>query len=443
MTADTPRSADGPDDRRSPAAAPARRGGLRYYLARIGPGLVTGAANDDPGAIGTHAQVGAQFGATSFWLAPYTLPLVAVVLEMCAQIGNVSGRGLVPILRFHYPRWVLWGAVSIFTAANVVNLAADLGVMAASVQLLAGGPAFLWLVLLAGGSAALQLFAPYTAYTRILKLLALSLFAYVAAVLLIPQDWGAVLRATFVPSVRWEGPFLMGVVAVLGTRLSPYVLVWQPAQVVEEEIDDGKARLAERVGASHREIRATQVDVIAGSVVANLVAWAILVTTAATLHARGITNVETATQVADALEPAAGPLAYALFSIGILATGLLAVPVLAGGVAYAIGEALGWPRGLRRGVARQPKFYATIVLCIVVAVLLNLVGVNPIRALVLSQVVNGLVAVPLIFLVLRICNDPAVMGDRTNGRLANALGWSAFAVVAAVGAAAVWSLTRS
>lgn len=447
MTTDPPRPADGPDDRRSPTAssersASARPGGLKYYLARIGPGLVTGAANDDPGAIGTHAQVGAQFGATSFWLAPYTIPLVAVVLEMCAQIGNVSGRGLVTILRFHYPRWVLWGAVSLFTVANVVNLAADLGVMAESVRLLAGGPTLLWLLVLAGGSAALQLYAPYTAYARILKILALSLFAYVAAVLLVPQDWGAVLRATFVPSVRWETAFLMGVVAVLGTRLSPYVLVWQPAQVVEEDIDDGQARLAERVGATSREIRATQVDVLAGSLVANLVTWAILVTTAATLHRQGVTTVETATQVADALKPAAGPLAYALFSIGILATGLLAVPVLAGGVAYAVGEALGWPRGLRRGVDRQPQFYATIVICIAVAVLLNLVGVNPIRALVLSQVVNGLVAIPLIFLVLRICNDPTVMGDRTNGPISNVLGWSAFVIIAAVGAAVVWSLVR-
>jgi len=419
-----------------------RHGGLAFYLKRLGPGLVTGAANDDPGAIGTHAQIGAQFGRASFWLAPYTLPLTAVVLEMCAQIGKVSGRGLVTILRFHYPRWVLWGAVSLFTLANIVNLAADLGVMADSVRLLAGGPTLLWLLVLATGSGALQLFAPYAAYARILKILALSLFAYVAAVFLVPQNWGDVLRATVVPTMHWDAAFITGVVAVLGTRLSPYVLVWQPAQVVEEEIVEGKLRLFQRVGATRRELRATRVDVIAGSFIANVVTWAILVTTAATLHAHGITNVETATQAADALKPAAGGLAYTLFAAGILATGLLAVPVLAGGVAYAVGEALGWKRGLAREAGRAPKFYAMIVVCIALAVLLNLFGVKPIRALVLSQLLNGLVAIPLVFLVLRICNNKDVMGSATNGWLANALGWLTFAIIAVVGAAAIWSLAQ-
>ncbi len=421
---------------------PGPRGGLRYYLKRLGPGLVTGAANDDPGAVGTHAQVGAQFGAASFWLAPYTLPLTAIVLEMCAQIGNVSGRGLVTILRFHYPRWVLWGAVTLLTVANVVNLAADLGVMASAVEMLVGGPVRVWLVAIAVASGLLQVFVPYAPYARVLKLLALSLFAYVVAVFLVPQDWGAVLRATFVPTFRWDAAFLMGVVAVLGTRLSPYVLVWQPAQVVEEQIDDGKERLAERVGASGREVRAMQVDVVAGSIVANLVTWAILATTAVTLHARGVTNVESATQAAEALRPAAGDFAFAIFALGILSTGLLAVPVLAGGIGYAVGEALGWSRGLGRPAGHAKAFYGVISLAIALAVLLNFVGVNPIRALVLSQVLNGLVAVPLVFLVLRICNDRRVMGDRVNGPIANALGWATFVVIALVGAGAVWGMTQ-
>jgi NRAMP (natural resistance-associated macrophage protein)-like metal ion transporter len=428
--------------RPSPPAAPRRRGGLSYYLRRVGPGLVTGAANDDPGAIGTHSQIGAQFGLAPVWLAPYTLPLTAVVLEMCAQIGNVAGQGLATILRWHYPRWVLYGAVGLLTLANVVNLAADLGIMAAAVQLFAGGPAMLWLLLLAAACAALQLFVPYDTYARVLKLLALSLFAYVVAVLMVPQNWGAVLRATFVPTLRWDSAFIMGVVAVLGTRLSPYVLVWQPAQVVEEQIDDGKLRLEQRQGATRREVRAVQVDVLAGSVVANLVTWAIMVTAAATLNARGITTVDTATQAADALRPAAGALAYGLFAVGILATGLLAVPVLAGGVAYAIGDARGWPRGLSRDARKAPRFYAVIVLCIAAAVVLNLAGVNPIRALVLSQVLNGLVAIPLVFLILRICNNPAIMGNKTNGRLANTLGWATFGILTAVGAAAVWGVAR-
>ena len=417
-------------------------GRLRYYLRRLGPGLVTGAANDDPGAIGTHAQVGAQFGGASYWLAPYTLPLTAVVLEMCAQIGNVTGRGLVTILRFHYPRWVLWGAVSLFIVANLVNLAADLGVMAESVRLIAGGASTLWLIVIAVVSAVLQLYVPYPAYATVLKLFALSLLAYVAAAFLIPHDWSAVLRATFIPAARLDSAFLTGIVAVVGSRLSPYVLVWQPAQVVEEEIEEGKTRLAERIGATRREVKAIQVDVIAGSIVANLVTWSMLVITGTTLHARGVTTVATVNQVAGVLRPAAGQLAYALFAVGILATGLLAVPVLAGGVAYALGEAFGWKRGLGRQAGRAPKFYGVIVACIVAAVLGNLAGVNPIRALVLSQLLNGLAAIPLVLLILHICNDARVMGVRTNGRLANALGWATFVIIACAGAACVATLAR-
>lgn len=439
--ADAPRPpAPAAGERPAPEGGAGRGGGLGYYLKRLGPGLVTGAANDDPGAIGTHAQVGAQFGAAAFWLAPYTLPLTAVVLEMCGRIGTVAGRGLVTLLRFHYPRWVLWGTVALFATANVVNLAADLGVMADAVRLLAGGSPRLWLLLLAVGSGVLQVFVPYAPYARVLKLFALALFAYVVAVFLVPQDWGAVLRATFVPTFRLDAAFVTALVAVIGTRLSPYALLWEPAQVVEEEIDEGRTRLRERLGATRREVRALEVDVIAGSVVGNLVTWAILVTAAATLHAKGITTVETATQAAEALRPAAGRLAYALFALGILAVGLLAVPVLAGGVAYAVGEALGWPRGLGRDAPHAKRFYAVLVLTIAAAVLLNLIGVNPIRALVLSQLLNGLVAVPLVFLVLRLANDRAIMGARVNGRLANWLGWATFAIIAAVGAAAVWGL---
>jgi Mn2+/Fe2+ NRAMP family transporter len=416
------------------------RSRIRYYLRRLGPGLVTGAANDDPAAVGTHAQVGAQFGAASLWLAPYTLPLTAVVLEMCAQIGNITGRGLVTILRFHYPRWVLCGAVTLLAVANVVNLAADLGVMAASVRMIVGGPVAVWLLLLAAGSAALQVFVAYGTYARVLKLLALSLLVYVVAAVLVPQDWGRVVAASLVPTTHWDGAFMIGVVAVLGTRLSPYVLVWQPAQVVEEDINDGQLRLAQRMGASTREVRAAQLDVIAGSLIANLVTWGILLTSSATLHAHGIVSVESAAQAADALRPAAGRLAYALFALGILATGLLAVPVLAGGVAYAIGEAMGWKRGLTRDAVGAPKFYGVIVGCIAVAVAINVFGINPIRALVLSQIVNGLVAIPLVYLVLHVCNNANVMGNETNGHLANSLGWVSFGVIAAAGAVAVWSL---
>jgi Mn2+/Fe2+ NRAMP family transporter len=439
----SPAVAPPPPTTRAASAAERRQGRLGYYLRRIGPGFVTGAANDDPGAVGTHAAVGAQLGLGTLWLAVYTLPLTAVVLEMCAQIGNVAGRGFITILRFHYPRVVLWGVVALLAAANLVNLAADLAIMAASVQLLAGGPALPWLLALAAASAALQVFVPYAPYARVLKVLALSLFAYVVAVFLVPHDWPQVLKATLVPTLAWNGAFLTSLAAVLGTRLSPYVLVWQPAQVVEQQIDEGKESLQERLGATRREVRAVQLDVMTGSLVANLVTWAILATSAATLHARGITDVTTATQAAEALRPAAGPLAYVIFAVGILSTGLLAVPVLAGGIGYAVGEALGWERGLAREAGHAKGFYGVIVACIAAAVLLDLLGVNPIRALVLSQVLNAVVAVPLVFLVLRICNDRRIMGDSTNGRLANALGWGAFVVVAAVAAGALFGIAAT
>ncbi len=429
-----------PKDRQATTTAKRGDSGVHYYLRRLGPGLVTGAANDDPGAIGTHAQVGAQFGAGSFWLAPYTLPLTAVVLEMCAQIGNVSGRGLVTILRFHYPRWVLYGTISLVAFANTISLAADLGVMADAVRMLVGGHPRIWLVVVAAFSAMLQVLAEFQMYSRVLKVLALSLLAYVVAVFLVPQDWGAVLRATVVPSIRPNGAFLVAVVAVIGTRLSPYVMVWQAAHVVEQKIGDDKPRLWQRLGRRRPEVRAIQVDVIAGSVVANLVTWAILVTTAGTLHTRGITQLATAADAAAALEPAAGRLAYVLFATGILATGLLAVPVLAGGVAYAVGEAFGWARGLAHGASRAPRFYSVIVVCIALAAALNFVGISPIRALVLSQLVNGLVAIPLVFLVLGICNNPEVMRNRTNGRLANSLGWATAIIITVVGVAAIWQL---
>jgi Mn2+/Fe2+ NRAMP family transporter len=314
--------------------------------------------------------------------------------------------------------------------------------MAAAVQMLVGGPAWVWLVAISAVVGTLQVLVPYAPYARVLKYLALSLFAYVIAVALVPQQWGDVLRATFVPTIRWDATFFTTVVAVLGTRLSPYALVWQPAHVVEEKIDDGHVRLADRVRSTGGDVRAMQVDVMAGALVANLVTWAIMVTTSTTLHERGITNVTSATQAADALRPAAGTLAYAIFALGILATGFLAIPVLAGGIGYAFGEARGWRRGLGREPQSAKSFYAVIVLSIVVAVLLNFLGINPIRALVLSQLINGLVAVPLIFLVLRICNDSLIMGQHTNGPLANVLGWGTFGIVAAAGVAALWGIAR-
>jgi NRAMP (natural resistance-associated macrophage protein)-like metal ion transporter len=411
-------------------------------LRRLGPGLVTGAANDDPACIGTHAQVGARFGTELLWLAPWTLPLLAVVQEMCAQLGNIAGQGLASVLRWHYPRPVLWTTVALVTVANVVNLAADLGVMASALRLLVGGPQEGWLVALAAVTGLLQVFVPYGHYARVLKVVALTLLAYVAAVFIVRLDWTAVLADTLVPRLRLDRAALTSIVAVIGTRLSPYLFFWQPSQVVEEEVEEGKTSLDARKGTTRTTLRRLQLDVIAGSVVANLVTWSIMVTTAATLHAQGHTDVQTATDAARALEPLAGRGAALVFSLGILGTGFLAVPVLAGGIGYALGEAFGWTRGLGRRLPEAPGFYAAIAGALCLATLLNFFGVSPIRALFLSQLLNGLVAVPLVFLLLHLCNNRAVMGAHVNGRLSNGLGLVTALVILAAMVALVWTEAR-
>ncbi|HEU4698629.1 MAG TPA: Nramp family divalent metal transporter [Gemmatimonadales bacterium] len=409
-------------------------------LGRLGPGLVTGAANDDPGCIGTHAQVGAQFGTSLLWLAPWTLPLLAVVQEMAAQLGNIAGEGLASTLRRHYPRGVLWSTTTLLVAANLVNLAADLGVMAETLQLLVGGPRALWIVALAALLGLLQTFVPYGPYARVLKIVTLSLLAYVAGVFLVRLDWPTALRHTFVPSLAFSEPVLLAVVAVIGTRLSPYLFVWQPSQVVEEEVEEGKTTRAERQGTTRLTLRRLQLDVLAGSVMANLVTWAIMVTTAATLHASGTTEVRSAADAARALEPVAGSLAALIFTVGILGTGFLAVPVLAGGIGYVLGEAWSWRRGLGRRPADAPGFYAAILGALAIAAALNFVGVSTIRALFLSQLLNGVVAAPLVFLLLHICNNRAVMGRHVNGRLANTLGGLTALVMLAAMLGLVWSM---
>lgn len=414
--------------------------GLLARLKQLGPGLVTGASNDDPAAIGTFSQVGAQFGLAPLWLNVYTLPLMGAVLEMNAQIGNVSGQGLATTLRYHYPRWVLFGALALLVGTNLLNLAADLAIMAEAVTLVAPLRSEVWLVAIGAGSALAQAYLPYARYARVLKLLTLTLLAYVVTAVLVTRDWGSVLRATVVPTVYGGPAFLQAVVAVIGTRLSPYVLLWQPSQIVEEKVDAGETRLHERRDISKGDVRRVQADVAAGSLVANLVTWSITATAAATLHAAGITNVATATQAAQALRPLAGPAASIVFAVGILATGLLAVPVLSAGLAYGLGEAFGWERGLRRGPARQKRFYGVMAAALAVAVALNFLGMSPVRALFVSQLVNGIAGIPLVYLVLRICNDRAIMGERTNGRLANTLGWAALLVMVAAGAGAGWAL---
>ncbi len=398
-------------------------GRLKIYLKALGPGLITGASDDDPSGIGTYSQTGAQFGYTQLWLALFTLPLMIVVQEICARIGLQTGMGLAGVLRKYYARPLLYFCVFVLFIANLINIGADLGAMAASGQLLLNIPFVVWLLIIAVITVVLEVFIDYHQYARILRLLTLSLFAYVVVALLVPQDWGAVLRGTLLPTLQIDQAFLMNVVAVLGTTISPYLFFWQTSQEVEEEIDEGKTTVAERHGVSRVELKWMRADVSAGMFFSNAVMWFIIITTASTLFRHGITDIDSAPKAAQALAPLAGPLASLVFAAGIIGTGLLAVPVLAGSAAYAFADTFKWPQGLGLKFKQAPAFYMVIVLATLLGAGMNLIGINPIRALYYSAILNGLAAPPLLIMIMIVGNNRKIMGRRSTGRIGNVVGW--------------------
>ncbi len=421
---------------------------VRRWLRILGPGLITGAADDDPSGIGTYSQAGAAFGTGQLWLALYMLPLMIAVQEMCARIGLVTGQGLASALRHHYGRRVLLVAVTLVFVANTLNIGADLGAMAATIQLLAPGASFLVLiVLLSLGMLALEVFVPYRRYAVILKVLALSLLAYIATGIIVGLKGATLLRATVLPTVQLTPAFLALVVGVLGTTISPYLFFWQAAEEVEELPNSSfpsagvqpPAGILQRRGLLAR-MRALRIDTALGMLASEIATWFIIFTTGSVLHSHGITNITTADQAAAALEPLvhtfpqSGLLAKAIFAAGILGVGLLGVPVLAGSTAYAIAEAFHWHEGLARTLRQAPGFYAVIGIATLVGMLLNLFHINPIAALVYVAIINGVVAVPLLVLILLVANNRSIMGEHTNGWLANTVG---ILTTLAMGAAAV------
>jgi NRAMP (natural resistance-associated macrophage protein)-like metal ion transporter len=404
---------------------PLRR--VHRLLRVLGPGLITGAADDDPSGIGTYSQSGAIYGPSQLWLALYILPLVIAVQEMCGRIGLVTGKGIAGVVRAHYSRRVLFGAVALLFVANTINVGADLGAMAASIQqLIPGMPFFPLLVLFALGILALEIVIPYRYYARVLKVLTLSLLAYVLTGIIIHPDWGRLLLLTVVPTIQITPQFLALVVGLLGTTISPYLFFWQASEEVEEVqahhrkprgIDPARERAS-----LLKQIRALRVDTAIGLTAAATTFWFIVMASGSTLHAHGITNIQSADQAALALRPLAGAFAQQLFALGIVGTGLLAVPVLAGSAAYGIAEAVGWHEGLSQTFNHARGFYGVIALATLIGLALNLLGVNPIAALVYTAIINGVVAVPLLVLILRVANNRTIMGEHTNGRLANAIG---------------------
>ncbi len=402
-----------------------RFGARKRQLTRVfGPGWITGASDDDPSGIATYSQAGAQFGYGMTWLMLFTWPLMAAIQEISARIGRVTGDGIAGNIRAHYPPWLLRGIVGLLLVANILNLGADLGAMGAAMHLLVAGPAQLYVVAFAAGCALLEIFSRYERYASILKWTSLALFAYVATALVVHVPWGQVAFATFVPSFSWQKDYIVTIVAVLGTTITPYCFFWQSSEEAEEErINPAAHALLEAPEEASGEIHRIRLDTWIGMGFSNLVSWFIIVTTAATLHAHGITDIQTSAQAAEALRPVAGVFAFAVFAAGIIGIGLLAVPVLAGSAAYALGEALGWPTGLARLPRDAKAFYGTIVVGTLLGVFSNFIDLDPIKALFWCAVINGVVAVPLMIVIMLMAMQKRVMGAFTLPRPLWAMGW--------------------
>jgi NRAMP (natural resistance-associated macrophage protein)-like metal ion transporter len=400
------------------------RRGVQQFLKELGPGLITGAADDDPSGISTYSVAGASYGYATLWTALLSFPLMAAVQLMCARLGMVTGCGLASVIRTRYPRWVLWFACALVIVANIFNIGADLGGMADAMQMITRIPAYYWTPFFAALITGLMFWTSYRTIARVFKWLTLVLFAYVIAAFLARPDWAAVARSTFIPHMEWSKDYIAVLVGILGTTISPYLFFWQAAQEVEEDRDRGKATVAQRRGSTDKELRIATKDVITGMLLSNLVMYFLILTTAATLNAHGMKNIETAKQAAEALRPLAGKGAYWLFTLGLVGTGMLAVPVLAGSCAYAIAEGAKWRSAslnVKPHLAR--KFYGVIAIAILIGLAFNFARLDAVKMLFWSAILNGLLAPPLVIMVVLLTSDRRVMGNRVNSPGMQVLGW--------------------
>ena len=397
----------------------------------LGPGLIAGASDDDPSGIGTYSQAGASLGLATLWLALWTFPLMAAIQYICAKIGMVSGQGLASVLRENYPRKLLFPVVMALAVANIINAGVDLGAIGAALNLLIPIPITLVIIPVALLILGVQIWGSYRLIAKVFKWLTLALLTYIGAAFFARPDAGEVLRHAFIPTFQLNKIFLATVVAILGTTISPYLFFWQADQEVEEEVSMGRKQLWQRTGATNAELTYAFWDVNIGMFISNLVMFFIILATASTLFAAGKTNIQTATDAAEALRPLAGNTATLLFAIGLIGAGFLAVPVLTGSATYAVAEAFGLPYGLDRKPGQAKGFYVILVIATLLALLINYLGINPIQALFWTAVINGFIAVPLLVVIMLIANNPKVMGKRVNGRVDNFLGWLTVAVMAA------------
>jgi NRAMP (natural resistance-associated macrophage protein)-like metal ion transporter len=404
---------------------------IRKIFGLLGPGLVTGAADDDPSGIATYSQIGARFGYTLLWTMLFIYPFMTSIQEISARLGRVTGRGIAGNIKYLYSRWLLYGIVSLLLFANIINIGADIGAMAAAANLLVGGPTLVYCVVFTSVSVLLQVFVPYKVYSSVLKWLTLSLFAYVGTIFAVQIDWGKALHGTFFPNLSLEREYMGALVAVLGTTISPYLFFWQSAEEVEQMDTAPKEKPLKK--APHRapkEFRRIKADTFLGMAFSNLIAYFIILTVAVTLNAQGKTDIATAAQAAEALRPVAGVFASSLFSLGVVGTGLLAVPVLGASAAYAVGEAFCWPVGLERKAKEAKAFYGLLAIATLVGLGLNFARIDPIRALVWSAVINGVAAAPVMVFMMLMANNQKVMGNLTLPTYLKILGWAATLIMA-------------
>lgn len=416
-----------------------KRNKFLKFLSILGPGLTTGAADDDPSGIATYSQTGAQFGYGQLWTALYMLPFMIGVQEACARIGMVTGKGIAAIVKEHYNAKVLYAVVGLVVIANVINIGADIGAMAAAAALIIPLPFVVWTLLFTASILILEIFTTYKVYARILKWLALSLLAYPITVFIIKMPWLTVLKATFIPHIEFTFVFFFIITGVLGTTISPYMFFWETSQEVEEVkeknwIKDGLPSIRKS------NIRSMRIDNNAGMIISEITTWSIMVVAGTVLHNSGVTDIKTAADAAKALEPLvhsfphSGYLSKVIFSIGIIGLGFLAVPVLSGSAAYAVSEAVNWESGLNLKLEKAHGFYGIITIATLIGLIINFIGIDPVKALVYSAVLNGVAAVPLIFLIIKISSNNKIMGEYKSGLLSKIVLWITFL---AMGSAAI------
>ena len=394
------------------------------YIKKLGPGIITGAADDDPSGIATYSQAGAQYGTSLLWLAAWTFPLMAMIQEMCARIALVTGKGLAANIKTAYSRKILYFATILLFIANTLNIGADFGAMAKAVQLIFPGFSFVFLVISIGlVGLILEIIIPYKQYAKYLKWLVISLFSYIATGLIIDMDWSSLLINGIIPHIEFTKTQLFLITGILGTTISPYLFFWQTSQEVEAQIEGGKVTAKSRIGTNTAEIKEMRIDVWSGMFLSNMVMFFIIAVCANTLFVGGITDIQTASDAAAALTPFAGRFATLLFAIGIIGTGLLAVPVLAGSTAYACSESLGWKEGLHWKLKEARAFYSVIIVSVLIGILINFIGIDPIKALIYSAIANCIIAPVIIVCIVHISSSKKVMGEFKNKKMTNVIGW--------------------